>query len=130
MILGIDYGTKKIGLALGDEETKITTPWRVIENKSRDVILQELSKVIIDYKITRIVVGEPLSSSSERTPQTEITEKFITFLRKNLPLPVETEDEFFTSKEARAVVRETGHKKHIVDAHAAAIILQAYLDKQ
>ncbi|MBI5153402.1 MAG: Holliday junction resolvase RuvX [Parcubacteria group bacterium] len=129
MILGIDYGTKKIGLALGDEETKIATPWRVIENKSRVVVLEELVRAITDYNITCIVVGEPLSSSSERTPQTEITEKFITFLRKNLPIPVVTENEFFTTKEAKTMVRETGQKKHTVDAHAAAIILQAYLDK-
>jgi len=129
MILGIDYGIRKIGLALGDEETKIATPWRVIENKSRASVLQELHRAIADYHITRIVVGEPLSSSSERTPQTELTEKFVFFLRKNFSFPVETEDEFFTSKEAKTIMRETGQKKHIVDAHAAAIILQAYLDK-
>ncbi|MEK7498265.1 MAG: Holliday junction resolvase RuvX [Patescibacteria group bacterium] len=129
MILGIDYGTKKIGLALGDEETKIATPWRVIENKSKATVLEELETVLIDYKITRIIVGEPLSSSSERTPQTEITAKFIAFLERNLSIPIETQDEFFTTKEARTIVHETGQKKHTIDAHAAAIILQSWLDK-
>ena len=129
MILGIDYGIKKIGLALWDEETKIATPWRILENKSSNVVLQELNKAMIDYKISRIIVGEPLSSLSERTPQTEITEKFIAFLRKNFSIPIETQDEFFTTKEARTIVRETGQKKRAVDAHAAAVILQAYLDK-
>ncbi|MBI5421163.1 MAG: Holliday junction resolvase RuvX [Parcubacteria group bacterium] len=129
MILGIDYGTKKIGLALGDEETNIAMPWRIVENKSRVQILEELKKVILDYNITCIVVGEPLSSTSERTPQTEITAKFIAFLEKNISLPIKVQNEFFTTKEARIIMHETGQKKHTIDAHAATIILQSYLDK-
>ncbi len=130
MILGIDYGTKKIGLALGDEETRLAIPWRVIENTSRKKTIEALTIVISEHAISRIVVGVPFSSVGDETPQTKTTKKFVSFLKNSFSLPIEEEDEFFSTKEARAKLHEAGLKKQIVDAHSAAIILQTWIDRQ
>ncbi|MDE1970382.1 MAG: Holliday junction resolvase RuvX [Patescibacteria group bacterium] len=129
MLLGIDYGTKRIGLALGDMETGVVTPWRVIQTMPQKEFLAQLRQAIDEYHVTRIIVGEPRFSTSEPTAQTEITMKFVAFLRTHINLPIETEDEFFTTKEARHVLRSAGLIKDQVDAHAAALILQAWIDK-
>ncbi len=129
MILGVDYGTKKIGLALGDQETNIAIPWRVIKHVSREKTIAYLKELVVEQHITHMVIGIPLSSSGEDTAQTTITRKFIISVQKSIFLPIETENEFYSTKEAREKLQEAGIKKYTVDAHSAAIILQSWLDK-
>ncbi|MGC9048790.1 MAG: Holliday junction resolvase RuvX [Patescibacteria group bacterium] len=118
MLLGVDYGTKYIGLAIADQQIKIAHPYLVLENKGRDFVLKELQKIIAKEKITKIVVGRPIGLSGRITEQAKITDEFIKFFKKNLSIPVEGFDERFTSK-----MSEGEH------SGAAAIILQDYLDK-
>lgn len=117
-ILGIDYGTKYIGLAIADEQIKIAHPYLVIESKIQNFILAELKKIIEKEKITKIVVGRPIGLSGNISEQTKITDEFINFLKNNLSISVENFDERFTSK-----MTEGEH------SGAAAIILQDYFEK-
>lgn len=125
-ILGIDYGTKRIGLALGDEEQKIALPFDVLQNKVG--FIGKLRRIIEDEKIYRLVVGIPLNMSGKDSKKTGEARKFIQLLESNFNLAVITEDERLSSKMADSLFKEY-RQKYDRDAIAAMVILQGYLDK-
>ena len=120
--LGIDFGSKRIGLALADEQNRIATPFEVYENEEGDII-----KKIIDLcskeNVEKIIVGIPLNFKMEKTQQSFAVEKFIREIGEAVSCPVETENEVFTSK-----ISERGKNKKI-DSSSAALILQGWLDR-
>lgn len=125
--LGIDWGEKRIGLALGDGETKIVSPFKVVGS------IAEIVKIIKDEDIDVVVIGKPVSIMNyNHEALGQITNKeyndFIGKLKKQLNIPIEFIDERLTSKAADAL---SGDKKTKAarDAVAAMIILQGYLDK-
>lgn len=126
--LGIDYGEKNIGLATGDDETQLASPLGILENKDRAFVLGGLKEICLEEDIGKIVIGMPLTMASELGPQAEEVNNFIYFLKNNLDLPVETEDERLTSAMVDKLMEESGVKER--DAVAAMIILQSYLDKK
>lgn len=126
--LGLDYGEKNIGLALGDDETRLATPLGILENKDRDFVLGGLREICLEEDIGKIIVGLPLTLAGELGPQAGEVNNFISFLKNNFNLPVETEDERLTSAMVDKLMEESGVKER--DAVAAMIILQSYLDKQ
>ncbi|MDO8572102.1 MAG: Holliday junction resolvase RuvX [bacterium] len=123
--LGIDYGAKHIGMAIGDDDIGIASPWKTIEHTSSRDTLDALKGVIKVEGIDTIVVGIPTFGSA-RTEQRRTTEEFIHTLQESVLIPVETADESFTSLEAQ---RRLGGS---TDDHAVAamLILQSYLDKK
>ena len=129
-ILGLDYGRKKIGLALGDTETKFTEPLSVIRFKSfeeaMEKVLSAFSKIPADEKGDRIVVG-----ISEGVIARE-TKEFGKTLEAKLKIPVVFQDETLTTQEAQELSIKAGIKrkkrKMMEDAYSAALILQSYLD--
>ncbi|MFH0928140.1 MAG: Holliday junction resolvase RuvX [bacterium] len=122
MILGIDHGTKKTGLALGDEVTKIATPMDVINDRGEELISSIIDLIELE-DITKIVVGMPLSESGEETEQSKIVSDFAAELRSRVEIPVVTVDEYLTSKYAEGIVKQSGGE---IDAVAAAAILDDY----
>ena len=126
--LGIDYGEKRVGLAVSSDETKIALPLRILENKGRDFLFGEIRKICTEENIEQVVVGMPLTLAGERGEQAKEVLQFVDFLRNNLSAPVETEDERFTSVMVDKLMAESGVKER--DAVAAMVILQGYLDKQ
>lgn len=135
-ILGIDYGAKRIGLAISDEGMKFAFPKRLLENDGNAV--EEIGKIIKDDKIFEIVVGDTLSANGEENEVTRELSNFVDELGHKFQLPIKKEREFFTSIEARGregkesmnarqTKKDTIRK---VDASAAALILQRYLDKR
>ncbi|MBU0637086.1 Holliday junction resolvase RuvX [Patescibacteria group bacterium] len=121
--LGVDWGEKRIGLAIGDSETKIAIPFKVVQN------MDELIKVIETEKIDQIIVGQPLSIANYKLQITN--EKYIEFikdLKSKTNLLIKLIDERLSSKAADALV---GNKKTKAprDTVAAMLILQSYLDK-
>ena len=124
--LGIDYGEKRVGLATGSDETKLASPFFILENKGRDFLLTEIKKFCGEENIEKIVVGMPLTMASERGPQAEEVLKFIDFLKNNLSVGVEMEDERFTSAMVDKLMAESGVKDR--DAISAMIILQSFFD--
>jgi len=122
-ILGIDYGVKRVGLALSDENSKMAFPYGVLKNNAK--ILDDLKKIIKKEKIKLIILGLPFGLDGRETHNTKPTEEFKKKLEKEISIPIIFEKEFYTTKEAERV---QGKIKHI-DASAAALILKHYLDK-
>lgn len=127
-ILGIDYGSKRIGLALADEEVKIAVPYITLENKGWRENFKELQKIIGEEDIHAVVMGLPLGLSGKETEQTKETRKFFQFLEGVLPIPVILEDERLSSKQVDALAKKI-KKRLDRDSVAAMLILQTYLDK-
>ena len=123
--LGIDYGEKRIGIALSDEEGVLAFPYAVIQNKGDVGIMRVIQKIIRDEDIGRIIVGVPRSFSGDDTGQTKTILRFLKKLRSRVLSSVEEEDEILTTR----LVNAEGMKKKHADAAAAAVILQSYLDK-
>lgn len=132
-ILGIDYGSKRIGLAVSDETESMAFPYTVLETKkfieNKFNILKEFCK---KEDIKQIVVGLPLSFSGKEQSQAVETRAFIDNLKKSVNLPVEFENEVLTTELAKKhLISAAGKKiKEKIDASAAAIILQSFLDRR
>ncbi|OGZ04263.1 MAG: hypothetical protein A2648_00490 [Candidatus Lloydbacteria bacterium RIFCSPHIGHO2_01_FULL_41_20] len=121
--IGIDYGTKRIGIAFSDDAGKVAFPREILENNRNAV--WKIIELIKKEKAGRIVVGRSLDEGGKENFLMADIKEFISFLELGINLPIFLEKEFFTSVEAR---RFQGGKE--VDDRAAAIILQRYLDKQ
>ena len=115
--LGIDYGRSKIGLAKGDDQARIATPFFIIQNKNN--IESALADILDQEGINEIVIGYPISLSGNIGPQAREVDEFIGKLEK-MGRPVSRQDERFSTRSAVS----SGHD----DASSAALILQTYLD--
>jgi putative Holliday junction resolvase len=120
--LGIDYGRKKIGLSVSDQDGRLAFPKAVFPND--DDFLPKLLGMIASENISGIVVGESVNFSGQENPISKDIERFIRSLEEKTKIPVHKEKEFFTSVEAR---RYSGEGQ--VDHSAAALILQRFLDR-
>lgn len=118
--LGVDWGEKRIGLALGDSETKIATPYKVVGN------IDEVVEVMQDEDVDIIVIGRPTPITNLKITNKEYN-KFVNELKEKISIPVKAVDERLSSKAADAL---EGDKKTKAprDAVAAMLILQTYLD--
>lgn len=124
-ILGIDFGTKKIGLATA--VTALAEVYGVIRFRTTDDAIKKIKKVVDDEKIEKIVIG---ISEGEMAKQTkEFSEK----LKETVSLPLEFQDETLSTKDAQRMAIDAGVKRkkrrEYEDAFAAALILQQYLDE-
>ncbi len=127
-ILGIDYGKKKIGLALGESDVRVAVPLEKIENRG-DETLKELAKMIKDEGIDLVVVGVPLAvQMHENKLQTHRSRTFAAKLQPLITVPIVEEDESFTTAESQRLMRDEGATAD-EDALAAMVILQTYLNR-
>lgn len=126
--LGIDYGTKKIGLALSDEAGTMGFPHSILGNDSRT--LDEVVALIAKERVEAIVMGESMGLSGEENPVAKEAKRFAVQLIEETGVPVYFEPEMYTTQEARrdfegVHVAKSGN----VDASAAALILTSYLSR-
>lgn len=119
--LAVDYGKKWIGLAISDDEKKIAFPYKTLENNRG--IFSNLSDIVKKENICEIVVGLPLNKRMKKTPQTVEVLNWTKQLKSKIKIPVNFENEIFTSKAADKLGAKNQH------AAAAAIFLQSYLDR-
>lgn len=124
--LGIDYGLKRIGTSVSDENGRMAFPSGTIINRGGSVVCKEIAKKIKREKVGCIVIGLPVGLDGKDTEQTSITRLFIALLKKTVKIRVDTENEMLTSRMAI----DSGVKDGHIDASSAAIILQSYLDKR
>ena len=127
VVLGVDYGMKRIGLALSDKSTKIAEPFKIIHQ------LKELDDIIPAKEVKAIVVGLPLQTDGEEGEIAHHARLFSERVSEKYDLPVFLIDERYTSKYASEYLsgrcmRESKQKK-VLDAYAAARILQKALDE-
>jgi putative Holliday junction resolvase len=124
MLLGIDYGDSKIGLAISSGV--VAAPLSVVRYKDQNELLRRLKKISEEERAEKLVVG--ISEKDSEQKARDFGEK----LSKHLGLPVEFADETLSSKDAQMLSIEAGIKrkkrKNMEDAFAAALILQGYLD--
>ena len=131
--IGIDLGTKRVGLALSDSLNIIASPFKTLTFIDNDDLILKLSNVIKDNNVKTIILGLPLNMSGVDTEQTKKVRTFKNVLAK-LNIPIFFEDERLSSISAKkSLVMQnvkTGHNKAEIDRTAAAIILQQFLDKK
>ena len=131
-ILGLDYGSKRIGTAVSDELGITAQALSVIERKSLKKDLEAITEIFQLYSIEKIVVGFPVRLDGTEGIQCERVEKFASHLSAEFKVPVVKWDESLSTWEAEAIMSEAGVKKKkqkkLVDKIAAGLILQSYLN--
>jgi len=132
-VLGIDFGEKRLGLALSDESRTLASPLTVYERKDIQSDLRFLSDLIARYQITEIVLGLPINMDSSLGSKAQQALEFKRALEESLKLPVHTFDERLTTAEAERALLEANmsrrKRKAKRDALAAVLILQGYLQQ-
>lgn len=122
--LGIDYGTKRVGVAVSDESGTLAFPYAILENGKG--LVGEVKTICVKEQITHIVVGESMDYKGQPNLVMEEIKRFVAELHEAVAVPVLHEREFLSTQQARFFQTD---KKHVDDS-AAAIILQSYLDKK
>ncbi len=131
MLLGIDYGKKRIGLALGEQYPK---PFLVLENNSLDDTVIKISKICIKNQVTKIIIGMPENRGHGSESLISMIKKFASEISNKTGLEIIYEPEAYTSTEAEEFLKD--HKKYdrdnkgAVDAMAATLLLEQYINKQ
>lgn len=137
--LGIDYGTKKTGLAFSDEEGSFAFPDKVVPTTK--TLSDDIAALCAEQGVTGIVVGESLNYQGDPNKVMEEITPFVEALKQKVNIPIYLEPEFMTSAHVRTlqvaprrergeVAQRKGKHGMIVDASSAALILQTFLDKQ
>lgn len=126
-LLALDIGERRIGLAMADTGVKIAVPFGFLENTEQ--VMTDLTEVILRHEISTIVVGYPRNQSGEPTKQTEYVEDFVEAMTEiDVDVDIVFQDESLTSVQARERLGKNIRQKGDIDAEAASIILQDYLE--
>jgi putative Holliday junction resolvase len=130
-VLGVDFGTRRIGLAVSDREARLAFPAGCLESRGRQKDLQALCALVEKREITRVVVGLPIHLDGRAGPEVEAARAFARGVAQATGLPVEMLDERWTTLEAERALRERGGRRRPgdVDAVAATILLRTYLER-
>lgn len=127
-ILAIDYGTKRVGVAIGDSELKIAKPLCVLKNDKH--VLNHIKRLVKEYSIERIVIGNPLKPSGGKSKMSEKVEAFADDLRSEMrEVDIILWDERYTSEETKEYLKGLSPKKkrELKDKISAFIILRDYM---
>ena len=131
-ILALDIGERRIGVAVSDELGLLARPLVTIARASKREDFECIARLASEHKVERVVAGYPRSLSGDEGPQAQRVRRYTEALAAALPVPVELWDERYTTVEATERLRESNRRKPRdrgqLDAAAAAIILQGYLD--
>ena len=122
--MGIDYGKKRVGVAVSDDGGEMAFPKEVLPNNLK--LLPKIKKICEDQKVGLIVIGESKNYQGEKNKIMKEIEPFKVELWRETGLPVEYELEFMTSQQVENIFGKT----KMLDASAATIILQAYIDRK
>tara|TARA_Y200000002_G_scaffold379344_1_gene388419 strand:+ start:526 stop:915 length:390 start_codon:yes stop_codon:yes gene_type:complete len=122
-ILAIDFGLKKVGLAIGNTLTKTSMPISTIFYKSKQELFNLLEKYVIEWKPELIIIGNPLNMDQTESEMSKLAEKFSTQFSKKFNLTVELVDERLSSFEAKEFVKDDN-----LDAMAAKLILDSWMN--
>jgi putative Holliday junction resolvase len=123
-ILGIDYGSKRVGIAISDPSESFGQPYKVLKNS--DSLLKDIQDIITKEEISEIVIGESKDFKGKDNVVMEAIREFKKILELETKLPVIFEPEFLSSHQAAYFQGQ----HDLLDASAAAIILQSYLERK
>jgi len=131
-ILALDHGTKRIGVAVSDETKTFAQPLEYIPAEPFAEFLVRLKKILAEKEVDFILIGMPRNMDGSYGPAAQKVEVFIAALKSAVTVPIKTWDERLTSTMANRVMIQANvrrdQRKEKVDAMAAAILLQSYLD--
>lgn len=131
--LGIDFGGRRVGLALSDPGAIIAQPLDTLTVTGMADAVEKICRVIAERAVVAVVIGLPLSMSGRESETTEEVRKFAERLGAACPVPVHFEDERLSSRQAEMILHSHGKKikgnKGKIDRISAAVILQSYLDR-
>jgi putative Holliday junction resolvase len=135
--LGVDLGSKRIGLAVSDETGEIAFPAGTLQSRGRKKDIAALRTLIREREVVAAVVGLPLHLDGRRGPEAEKALEFAALLSEAAGIPVDTLDERWTSREAERLMRGTTKTRRktkrdagVVDEMAASILLRTYLARR
>jgi putative Holliday junction resolvase len=130
--LGVDLGRARIGIALADDILRAARPLAVIERRGDIEVFSTIRKLAGDWEVGRAVVGLPLNMDDSEGPAARLARAFAARLEQELEIPVELFDERLSTFQAESLLRDQGfsarERKTRIDAEAAAVILQGWLD--
>ena len=133
-ILGLDVGSRRIGVAVSDLLGFTAQGLKTIQRQNKRLDYAQLERVIREYAVSEIVVGLPLRMSGAEGVQAEKMQAFAEELRQKFQLPVHLWDERLTSTQANRLLRETDmsikRRGQVVDQMAAVLILQSFMDSR
>lgn len=136
-IMGLDYGSKTIGVAISDELGLTAQPFETIERSGENKLrrsLARISEIVKEKNISKIVVGLPVNMSGENGERVALTLAFVEKLKSRVDVPIIMQDERLTTMEADEILDESGVKKkdrkQFIDQIAAGIILREYMEKE
>jgi putative Holliday junction resolvase len=131
-ILGLDHGTKRIGVAVSDELKMIAQPLEFIPAEPLAGLLARLKALVCQKEVELIVVGLPRNMDGSYGPAAQKVQDFVAVLKTAVAIPIQTLDERLTSVQANRILLQGNvrreKRKEQVDKMAAAILLQSYLD--
>tara|TARA_Y100000588_G_C13812518_1_gene735757 strand:- start:126 stop:539 length:414 start_codon:yes stop_codon:yes gene_type:complete len=137
--MSIDYGDKRVGIALSDPMHTISYPFTVINRIDEKHLIAELLQIINEKQVEKIIIGLPISMSGNPSVQTKKVISFKDtlhkeFLDRKINIDIDTIDERLSSVSAKNIMIQqgikTGHNKGKIDELSASIILQEYLDSK
>lgn len=133
MILGVDPGGRRVGLALADESTGFARPLEVVDRRKADPV-GRICELVGAHGVDLVVVGRPVGLSGEAGPAVEAQREFVAELRRRCPVEVREHDERLTTVIAERALRDSGarrdRRRELRDAVAAQVMLQGYLDSR
>jgi putative pre-16S rRNA nuclease len=133
-VLGLDVGSKRIGIAVSDPLGITAQGLETLQRQNKRLDFEKLEKLARDYSVAEVVVGFPLRMSGAEGVQAEKMHRFADELRERLQIPVHLWDERLTSAEANRLLRETEmsiqRRAQVVDQMAAVLILQSWMERQ
>jgi putative Holliday junction resolvase len=131
-VLAFDFGTKRIGVAVGETQLGQAHPLTVIRSEAKDERFAAIARLIAEWQPAELVVGLPTHVDGSAHEMTARSRRFAESLRRRFDLPVALADERLTSLDAEARLRETGRSaraaKPLLDAVAAQLILQTWFE--
>lgn len=133
-ILALDYGTKRIGVALSDELGWTAQPLETIERRTLVRDIAHIEQLVQGHEVKEVLIGLPLRLDGEEGPAVQAVHEFIAHLGEALSVPIVTWDERMTTRSAEdlLIAADVSRRKRkgVVDRVAAAILLQSYLESQ
>ncbi|MFP5297412.1 MAG: Holliday junction resolvase RuvX [Actinomycetota bacterium] len=133
MILGIDPGERRVGVAIADEETRFARPLETIDMRETDLVTR-LKEIIAERGVSRLVVGRPVGLSGIEGPAMDAQKTFLVRLRSEIDIEMDVYDERLTTIIADRQMKEAGtgqeRRKEMRDAIAATVMLQGYMDSK
>lgn len=132
-VLALDAGEKRIGVAVSDPLGIIAQGVTVIVRKDPETDLNEIKKIVEEYKADSIVIGMPVNMDGTKGKSAEKTNEFVEVLKGRLSIPVHTYDERLSTKESEKFLISADvsrkKRKQVIDKMAAQLILESYLER-